>query len=65
MDIREIGQAGAAQAKGASYTTGMVHKTRQAGTGQLVQACGMGRRQLAYLYPTDAQLTCKRCLGAP
>jgi hypothetical protein len=49
---------------GRSYTTGMVHDARPTGPeGQLTQRCGMGRRQLAYLAPTDAPVTCKRCLG--
>jgi len=27
------------------------------------QACGMGRSQHEYPYPTDQQVNCKRCLG--
>lgn len=27
------------------------------------QACGMGRSQHEYPYPTDQQVTCKRCLA--
>ena len=52
--------------KGGSYTTGMVHDAAPTGPeGQLQQTCGMGRRQLAYLYPVDPQtpVTCKRCQG--
>lgn len=55
-------------AKGASYTTATVHDARtDSATGRLVQACGMGRRQLAYLYPVDddTPVTCKRCNGLP
>jgi hypothetical protein len=55
-------------AKGGSYTTSTVHFARAGGTeGQLVQACGMGRRQLAYLYQVDdtTPVTCKRCNGLP
>lgn len=53
-------------AKGGSYTTGTVHYAKPSGPqGQLQQTCGMGRRQLAYLYPVsdDTAVTCARCLG--
>jgi hypothetical protein len=55
-------------AKGGNYTTGMVHLANATGPeGQLTQACGMGRRQLCYLYPVDddTPVTCKRCNGLP
>lgn len=49
---------------GTSYTTGAVHYAIER-DGRLVQACGMSRRQLAFLHPTpDAAVTCKRCQGA-
>jgi hypothetical protein len=57
-----------ATVKGASYTTGMVHLAKPTGPqGQLTQACGMSRRQLAYLHPVsdDTPVTCKRCNGLP
>ena len=56
-----------ATVKGASYTTSTVHKARRTDDDRLVQACGMGRRQLAYLYEVDPStpVTCKRCNGLP
>jgi hypothetical protein len=47
---------------GASYTTDTVHYATRV-QGRLVQDCGMGRRQRASLYETDAPVTCLRCLG--
>jgi len=51
--------------KGISYTTGTVHYAKRK-AGHLVQACGMGRRQLAYLAEADesAEVTCGRCAGS-
>ena len=52
---------------GASFTTTTVHIARRVQDGgreQLVQACGFSRRQLAYLYETEAPVNCKRCLAA-
>lgn len=52
--------------KAASYTTGTVHYAHATGPrGQLTQLCGMGRRQLAYLYPVDgnSDVTCAKCLA--
>lgn len=52
--------------KGMSYTTGMVHLVSDwqwGDKGQLIQACGISRRQLCYLQemPEDTTVTCKRC----
>ena len=61
------GTAAQTAVKGHSYTATTVHYAKASGPeGQLRQACGMGRRQLAYLYPVsaDTAVTCKRCLGA-
>ena len=49
---------------GASHTTTTVHIARRVQGGQLVQACGFSRRQMAYLYETDRPVNCKRCLAA-
>jgi hypothetical protein len=51
--------------KGQSYTTATVHYARPADGGRLVNACGMSRRQIAYLFRVDTPVTCKRCLGLP
>ena len=54
------------EVKGMSYTTGMVHLAVAKGPeGQLKQACGMARRNLAYLasVPSDTEVTCKKCQG--
>ena len=52
---------------GASHTTRTVHLAVKGGYDgeRLVQLCGMGRRQTAYLYATDEAVTCKRCLALP
>jgi hypothetical protein len=47
-----------------SYTTETVHLARKDANGRLVQVCGMGRRQRASLFPVDAKVTCRKCLGA-
>jgi hypothetical protein len=60
--------------KGASHTTGTVHYGRQvppvdrsATQPALASACGMSRRQHAYLAPADeqAEVTCRRRLASP
>ena len=46
--------------KGQSYTTTTVHYAIER-DGRLVQACGMNKRQLASLFQTEAEVTCKKC----
>src|SRR5690242_10093523 len=55
--------------KGQSHTTGTVHYAIADKTyGELVQVCGMNRNrsrggQVAFLFPTDADVTCRKCQG--
>lgn len=50
---------------GGSHTTRTVHLATVGGYdgARLVRACGMNRRDSAYLYATDEAVTCKRCLA--
>jgi glutaredoxin-related protein len=51
------------QINGGSYTTDKVHVAVRVSTGQLKPACGMSNRRVAFLYETEEEVNCTKCLA--